>query len=56
MRAPPITSFIGEHKFLSNFYLWKIEYEGIVYPSSEDARHIAIEVLHSNCRYPQCKS
>jgi len=32
-----IVSFTGAFKFLSNFYLCEIEYEGIVYPSSEHA-------------------
>lgn len=32
-----ITSFSGKYKFLSNFYLCKVEYEGITYPSSEHA-------------------
>jgi ribA/ribD-fused uncharacterized protein len=47
MKAPPITSFVGEHKFLSNFYPWKIEYEGIVYPSSEHAYQAAKSVDRS---------
>lgn len=41
MKAPPITLFVGEHKFLSNFYPWKIEYQGIVYPTSEHAYQAA---------------
>ena len=32
-----IVSFTGAFKFLSNFYLCEVEYEGIVYPSSEHA-------------------
>ena len=32
-----IVSFTGAFKFLSNFYLCEMEYEGIVYPSSEHA-------------------
>ena len=32
-----IASFTGAFKFLSNFYLCKVEYEGIAYPSSEHA-------------------
>lgn len=32
-----ITSFRGQHAFLSNFHPCNIEYEGIVYPSVEHA-------------------
>ena len=32
-----ITSFTGYYRFLSNFYSCKVEYEGVVYPSSEHA-------------------
>ncbi len=32
-----INSFTREYSFLSNFYLCEIEYEGIIYPSSEHA-------------------
>lgn len=32
-----ITSFSGPHRFLSNFYLCSILYEGITYPSTENA-------------------
>lgn len=32
-----ITSFSGEYSFLSNFYPCRIEYDGIIYPSSEHA-------------------
>lgn len=32
-----ILKFRGEHHFLSNFYLCNVEYEGIIYPSSEHA-------------------
>lgn len=32
-----INSFTGKYSFLSNFYPCEIEYEGIVYPSSEHA-------------------
>jgi len=33
----PITEFRGIHHFLSNFYPAKCEYEGVTYPSSENA-------------------
>ena len=32
-----IDSFTGNYDFLSNFYLCKVEYEGLVYPSTEHA-------------------
>jgi len=32
-----INSFDGEYRFLSNFYSYKIEYEGLTYPSTENA-------------------
>jgi ribA/ribD-fused uncharacterized protein len=32
-----IASFSGEYHFLSNFYPCKVEYEGILYPTSEHA-------------------
>jgi ribA/ribD-fused uncharacterized protein len=34
---PQITSFSGDHAFLSNFYPAPTPYEGIVFPSSEHA-------------------
>jgi ribA/ribD-fused uncharacterized protein len=33
----PITSFSGEHDFLSNFYPCDIDYEGLTFPSVEHA-------------------
>ena len=36
-----IVSFTGEFHFLSNFFPHRIEYEGIVYPSSEHAYQAA---------------
>jgi ribA/ribD-fused uncharacterized protein len=32
-----INAFEGEYKFLSNFYLDQIEYDGLVYPALENA-------------------
>lgn len=32
-----INDFAGEYKFLSNFYLYPVEWEGICYPASENA-------------------
>lgn len=32
-----INNFDGKYRFLSNFYSYPIEYEGIVYPSNEHA-------------------
>jgi ribA/ribD-fused uncharacterized protein len=36
-----ITSFSGEYRFLSNFWLAPVTYEGITYPSSEHAYQAA---------------
>ena len=36
-----INSFSGKYHFLSNFYMHPIEYEGLIYPSSEHAYHAA---------------
>lgn len=36
-RRPKIERFEGEYEFLSNFYAMPIEYEGLIYPSSEAA-------------------
>lgn len=36
-----ITKFEGEHRFLSNFYPAKIEYEGLLYPTVEHAYQAA---------------
>ena len=36
-----IDSFMGEYRWLSNFHLCDIEYEGIVYPSTEHAYQAA---------------
>jgi ribA/ribD-fused uncharacterized protein len=36
-----IDSFRGKYRFLSNFYSAPIEYEGIVYPTSENAYQAA---------------
>lgn len=37
MSNEPIAEFQGEYRFLSNFWITPVEYEGIVYPSSEHA-------------------
>lgn len=44
-----ITSFSGEYRFLSNFWKAAVEYEGIVYPSSEHA-YQAAKTLDKNIR------
>lgn len=36
-----ITSFSGEYRFLSNFWMAPVTYEGITYPSSEHAYQAA---------------
>lgn len=33
----PITSFTGDYRFLSNFWLCPVEWQGIVFPSAEHA-------------------
>lgn len=38
---PMIGSFNGRYRFLSNFYMCPVEYQGIVYPSSEHAYQAA---------------
>lgn len=44
-----ITSFSGEYRFLSNFWVAPIEYEGITYPSSEHA-YQAAKTLNTDIR------
>jgi hypothetical protein len=39
--AKEIKGFFKEYRWLSNFYLCKVEYEGIVYPSVEHAYQIS---------------
>ena len=39
--ADPIHHFVGKYRFLSNFYLCQIHYEGIDYPSTEHAYQAA---------------
>ncbi len=36
-----ITSFQGEHRFLSNFYPAKVQFDGVVYPTVEHAYQAA---------------
>lgn len=33
----PIDSFLGEYRFLSNFYMYPVHYDGVLYPSNEHA-------------------
>ena len=44
-----ITSFDGEYRFLSNFWKAPVEYEGIVYPSTEHA-YQAAKTLNKDIR------
>lgn len=44
-----IASFSGEYRFLSNFWIAPVEYEGIVYPSSEHA-YQAAKTLNKDLR------
>lgn len=37
----PIESFNGPHRFLSNFFPWEIQYEGVWYPTLEHAYQAA---------------
>ena len=39
--APPIDSFQGEYRFLSNFYPAQVIFEGITYPTAEHAYQAA---------------
>lgn len=36
-----IDRFSGQYRFLSNFYLCKVEYKGIIFPSTENAYQAA---------------
>lgn len=38
---PPIASFRWPYNFLSNFFYWPVEYEGMEYRSSEHAYQAA---------------
>lgn len=40
-RDPPVTGFFGEHRFLSNFHIAPILWEGVTYPSTEHAYQAA---------------
>jgi ribA/ribD-fused uncharacterized protein len=44
-----IASFSGEYRFLSNFWIAPVDYEGIVYPSSEHA-YQAAKTLNKDLR------
>jgi hypothetical protein len=35
VKPDAITSFRGEYRFLSNFYLADVEIDGVIYPSAE---------------------
>lgn len=41
MTTPAITSFSGDYRWLSNFHLCPVKYEGDIYPSSEHAYQAA---------------
>jgi len=45
----PILGFVGEYRFLSNFYPCKILYQGIYYPSVENA-YVASKTLDIELR------
>jgi ribA/ribD-fused uncharacterized protein len=40
-RDPPIEGFFGEYRFLSNFHIAPIVWEGLTYPSTEHAYQAA---------------
>lgn len=42
-----IHGFFNKHRYLSNFHLHSIEYEGIIYPSSENAYQAAKVLIGS---------
>lgn len=44
-----IASFSGEYRFLSNFWMASVDYEGITYPSSEHA-YQAAKTLNKDIR------
>ena len=44
-----ITSFRGKYEFLSNFYMTPVEYEGVIYPSSEHA-YVAAKTTDNKIR------
>lgn len=44
-----VYGFFNEHRYLSNFHLHSIEYEGIIYPSNENA-YQAAKILDQNMR------
>jgi len=41
MSTPPITDFRGPYRWLSNFHLASVEFEGVTYPSTEHAYQAA---------------
>ena len=52
-----ISSFRGEHRFLSNFYQSPLEYEGLIYPNSEAAFQAAKAVDPAErVKYTQIKN
>jgi len=48
-RRPGIYGFFGDFRFLSNFWLAEVEYEGAMYPSTE-AAYQAAKTLDLNAR------
>jgi ribA/ribD-fused uncharacterized protein len=52
-----IDKFAGKYYFLSNYYTCPVEWEGILYPSSEHAYH-ASKTLDENIRkkFAECKT
>lgn len=52
-----ISSFRGDHRFLSNFYQSPLEYEGLIYPNSEAAFQAAKAVDPAErVKYTQVKN
>lgn len=55
-----ITYFRGSHRFLSNFYMSAVVYEGQIYPSVENAyqaakAHLALREKYKDCSPGQAK-
>jgi len=50
----PITSFTGEHRWLSNFWIIDVVFEDVLYPSVEHA-YVAAKTLDRATRYSIAK-
>ena len=50
----PIESFVGEYRWLSNFYPARVEFEGAVYSCAENAYQAAKFPPHQRIDFLQC--